>query len=150
MVPHLQTSLVNSCHWFTLQLGNFFFIRIGCHEKCKVAWKTYLFFKKWHLLTLPKNLKDIFTYRANAITVILKWACHYSYSTCVTCKLPKADPVVWSLGGIIEPSLLLESQSHSTPNSGGGLLTQPQKSLSKSQKPSKKYTDTLYSWIHTV
>lgn len=62
--------------------------------------------------------------------------------------LPKAEPVVWSLCGIKWP-MPPESQSHSTPDSAGGLFTQPQKSISKSQKPERNNTDTHYARIHT-
>lgn len=47
--------------------------------------------------------------------------------------VPKGDSVEWSLFGTNGPSLAPDSQSQSTPTSDGGLFTQPQKSISKSQ-----------------
>lgn len=67
---------------------------------------------------------------------------------CVCGDLPKEESVVWSLSGINPPTLMPESQSQSTPNSAGGLFTQPHKSISKSQKPAKNNTDAHRAYSH--
>lgn len=70
--------------------------------------------------------------------------------------IPKSEFVEWSRIGSKAPSLLPESQSQSTPDSVGGLFTQPQKSISKSQKPEKINTkktttqQTLYCATNCV
>lgn len=58
----------------------------------------------------------------------------------------------WSLCGIKWPSLSPESQSQSTPDSAGGLFTQPQRSISKSQKPaeSNREAHTVHSHVHML
>lgn len=77
---------------------------------------------------------------------IAKYLSHYVDSCVYVCgDIPSAEFVVWSLFGINLPSLSPESQSQYTPDSAGGLFTQPHKSISKSQKPVSDYTE-----VHTV
>lgn len=75
--------------------------------------------------------------------------------------IPRAVSVEWSWSGINWPSLSPESQSQSTPDWDwtGWLFTQPQTSISKSQKPAQHRcvnssrlapTDTTSIHFHTV
>lgn len=77
---------------------------------------------------------------------IAKYISNYVDSRLHVCDdIPNPEFVVWSLSGIILRSLSPESQSQYTPDSAGGLFTQPHKSISKSQKPVRDNTE-----VHTV
>lgn len=63
---------------------------------------------------------------------------------------PKGELVVWSCCGTWSTEVPPEIQSQSRPDSAGGLFTQPQRSISKSQKPAGgKKTQTLQNIENT-
>lgn len=138
-MPELQTSFVYNIHRLTLQSSSFFLIRRN--EERKVAYGE----KKKETVNNITCLVS-FSYRIPGIL----WC--ENTSLYLYGELPKEVSVEWSLLGIKSPLLSDESQSQSTPDSAGGLFTQPQKSISKSQKPARSNTEanTVHSLIDMI
>lgn len=123
-MPDLQAGPFYSVHRFTLQLGYFSMRRrFLTGEYCKVTCGGKICRKWFHsILQYEVEQEPNFQFGGGLVS-------------------PKEEPVEWSCPGTKRPSLSPESQSHSSPDSGGGLLTHPQKSISKSQKPGRRSTD---------